>query len=280
MASGMESSLRGFAGTVQTSAGTSTCRPTRLWPRLAGSPAGQAVPLRLEASASPAATGEAAATSTPTAARAVEGCGEPVDVGRRSHSAGSGAGSMTRSSVSRHVVNGTRARAVGLTSDSTVGRQRGCRSPSVRSPQASLRSSPPAVPAGIVAQAPPPKRGTMGQPSQCHDLLRVTCQWQPKAAHFTGGRLGRIRTCACRVSSLATPKTDPRRNGVCRSTTGCNPETAVPVRRAGCPTTAMAGAGSRTRSTGPTSKRPVTSSSACCVTPRRTLRRPSRTRGG
>ena len=37
-----------------------------------------------------------------------------------------------------------------------------------------------------------------------------------------------------RLSSflLTTPKTDPRRNGVYRSTTGCNPETAVLVRRA------------------------------------------------
>ena len=40
--------------------------------------------------------------------------------------------------------------------------------------------------------------------------------WQLKTAHFRE----------------ATPKTDPRRNGVCRSTTGCNPETAVPVRHA------------------------------------------------
>ena len=66
------------------------------------------------------------------------------------------------------------------------------------------------------------------------------CQWQPKTAHFRllktahfrGGHLGRTRTCSCQVPPLATPKTDPRRNGVCRSTAGCNPETAVPVRRA------------------------------------------------
>ena len=66
------------------------------------------------------------------------------------------------------------------------------------------------------------------------------CQWQPKTAHFwqlktahfRGGLLGRIRTCSCQVPPVATPKTDPRRNGVCRSTTGCNLETAVPVRRA------------------------------------------------
>ena len=112
---------------------------------------------------------------------------------------------------------------------------------------------------------------------------RPGCQWQPKTAHlrqlktayFRGGRLGRVRTCSCQ----ATLKTDPRKNGVCRSTTmirvgpvssapsrrasagsgqqrtgehargsgrrrrfppgavgradtGCNPETAVPVRRA------------------------------------------------
>ena len=116
-------------------------------------------------------------------------------------------------------------------------------------------------------------RGSGGRP----------CQWQPKTAHlrqlktayFRGGRLGRVRTCSCQ----ATLKTDPRKNGVCRSTTmirvgpvssapsrrasagsgqqrtgehargsgrrrrfppgavgradtGCNPETAVPVRRA------------------------------------------------